>query len=144
MVERLITDNKRARFEYNIQERIEAGIALTGLEIKAIRAKRADLSAAYARVVGSEVWLINLNLSDGHVPEPTRTRKLLLHKNEIGRIIGLTEQKGFTLVPLNIHFKRGRAKVELGVGRGRRKHDKRNVIRERDLAREQQRRKSMI
>lgn len=135
----LIAENRKARFEYDIHERLEAGLALTGLEIKALRAKRADISASYARVVAGEVWLINANFSDGHVTEPTRSRKLLLHKSEIARLIGLSEQKGHTIIPLNIHWKRGKAKVELGVGVGRKMHDKRAVLKKRDIAREQSR-----
>ncbi len=131
-----ITENRRARFEYDILERFEAGVVLSGPEIKAVRAKRADLSAGYAKVLSGEAWLINMNVSGVGVEVPTRTRKLLLHKGEISRLIGLQEQKGLTLVPLGLYFKRGKAKIELGVGKGRKLHDKREVIRKREVARE--------
>ncbi len=137
MSNNVIAENRKARFEYDIREHFEAGIVLTGAEIKSIRAKRADMSASYARVLGSEVWLINLNLSGVGVEKPTGTRKLLLHRHEISRLIGLAEQKGFTLVPLRLYFHRGKAKIELGVGRGRKSHDKRELIKKRDLLREQ-------
>lgn len=135
----IIAENRKARFVYQFNEFFEAGVVLTGSEIKAVRAKRVDLSAAYARIIGSETWLINMNLSDGKTPDPTRTRKLLLHAREIGRLTGLLEQKGLTLVPLKLYFKRGRAKIELGVGRGRKTHDKRELIKKRDEQREQSR-----
>lgn len=133
----IIAENRRARFVYQFSEFFEAGVVLTGSEIKAVRAKRVDLSAAYSRIIGSEALLINMNLSDGKTPDPTRTRKLLLHAREIGRLTGMLEQKGLTLVPLKLYFKRGRAKLELGVGKGRKTHDKRELIKKRDEQREQ-------
>ncbi|MFA6082186.1 MAG: SsrA-binding protein SmpB [Patescibacteria group bacterium] len=137
MTENTIAKNKRGLFDYEITEHFEAGIALTGGEIKSIRAKRADISAAYARVLRGEVWLINMNLSLNGLENPTRTRKLLLHKSEINRLIGLVEQKGYALIPLYLYFKRGKAKIDIGVGRGRKKYDKRELIKKRDIAKEQ-------
>lgn len=139
MASSVISENRRGRFEYAFSEFFEAGIVLTGPEIKSIRAKRADISSAYARVIANEAWVINLNLSGTGVENPTRTRKLLLHKHEIDRLIGLADQKGFALVPLKLYFHRGKAKIELGLGRGRKLHDKRELIKARDAAREQQR-----
>lgn len=129
-----IAENRRATFDYEIEERFEAGVVLVGSEIKAIRAGRVDLSAAYARVAGGEAWLINMNVNGA--AEPTRSRKLLLHKSELSRLIGLSEQKGLTLIALRLYLKRGKAKVEIGVGRGRKLHDKREVIKKRDFGRE--------
>ncbi len=137
MADNTIALNRKARFEYEITERFEAGIVLNGPEIKMVRAKKVDLSASYAKVLKDEAWLINMNISGA--PEPTRTRKLLLHRSEIGRIIGLQEQKGLTLIPLTLYLKHGKAKIELGVGRGRKQHDKRELIKKRDIAREQKR-----
>ena len=135
-----LADNRRARFDYQIEDRIEAGVALRGTEIKSLRAGHANLRDGYARIEDGEVWLRNVhiapwpNSSEQH--DPLRPRKLLLHKSEIAHLVGTTAQKGYTLVPLRIYTKNGRAKVELGVGRGRKRYDKRQVIKEREAARE--------
>ena len=140
-----IVDNKKAFHDYFIEERYEAGIALAGWEVKAIRAGRATIGEAYVMVRGGEIYLIGANISplataSTHVqPDPIRTRKLLLRAEEIKRLIGKVEQRGYTLVPLNLHYSKGRIKLEVGLGRGKLKHDKRAVEREREWNREKQR-----
>ena len=136
-----IARNRRARFDYHILETWEAGIVLTGTEVKALRAGKANISDAYAVVNGGEVFLLNLNIppyeqGNRHNHEPTRTRKLLLHRREIRRMIGAVERQGLTLVALELYFKRGVAKVALALGKGKQLHDKRATERERDDARE--------
>jgi SsrA-binding protein len=136
-----IARNKRARFDYHILETWEAGLVLTGTEVKSLRAGKASISDAYAVVNGGEVFLLNL-----HIPpyeqgnrfnhEPTRTRKLLLHRKEIRRMIGAVEREGLTLIPLELYFKRGVAKVALALGKGKKLHDKRATERRRDDERE--------
>ncbi len=139
-----IARNRRARHEYQILETWEAGMVLTGTEVKALRNGKATMSDAYAIVRDGEVFLLNLHIApyeQGHQfnHEPTRTRKLLLHRKEIRRMIGAVERQGLTLIPLDLYFKRGRAKVVLGLGRGKKLHDKRADARkradERDMAR---------
>jgi SsrA-binding protein len=139
-----IARNRRARHEYQILESWEAGLVLTGTEVKALRNGKASLSDAYGIVKDGEVFLLNLHIApyeQGHQfnHEPTRTRKLLLHKKEIRRLIGAVERQGLTLVPLDMYFKRGRAKVVIGLARGKKLHDKRADERrradERDMAR---------
>jgi SsrA-binding protein len=139
-----IARNRRARHEYQILETWEAGLVLTGTEVKALRNGKASLSDAYGIVKDGEVFLLNLHIApyeQGHQfnHEPTRTRKLLLHKKEIRRLIGAVERQGLTLVPLDMYFKRGRAKVVIGLARGKKLHDKRADERrradERDMAR---------
>ena len=140
-----IVDNRKAFHDYFIEERYEAGIALAGWEVKAIRAGRATIGEAYVMVRGGEIYLIGANISplataSTHVqPDPIRTRKLLLRAEEIKRLIGKVEQRGYTLVPLNLHYSKGRIKLEVGLGRGKLKHDKRAVEREREWNREKQR-----
>ncbi len=139
----LLADNRRARFDYEIQRRLEAGIALLGTEIKSLRAGHANLRDGYARVEKGEIWLRNVHIAPwANSPhtnhDPLRPRKLLLHREEIGELVGTVSQKGYTLVPLRMYTKNGRAKVELGVARGRKRYDKRTVIREREAAREMQ------
>lgn len=136
-----IAVNRRARHEYHIDETFEAGIALMGSEVKALRAGKANLQDSFARVENGEVWLWNVHISPygpasqfGH--EPTRTRKLLLHREEIARLHGKVKERGLTLVPLRLYFKNGRAKVELGLARGKKQHDKRDAIRAREVQRE--------
>lgn len=136
-----IARNRRARFDYHILETWEAGIVLTGTEVKALRAGKANISDAYAVVNGGEVFLLNLNIppyeqGNRHNHEPTRTRKLLLHRREIRRMIGAVERQGLTLIALELYFKRGVAKVALALGKGKQLHDKRATERERDDARE--------
>ena len=132
-----IARNKRARHDYHILETWEAGIALTGTEVKALRDGKANISDAYGIVRDGEVYLLNLHISPyergGYVNhEPTRTRKLLLHKKEIRKMIGAVERQGLTLVPLELYFKGGRAKVALALGKGKKLHDKREDARKRD------------
>jgi len=135
------TTNRKALRDYDIEEKLEAGIVLLGSEIKSIRAGGANLRESYATIEGEEAFLFGMNISPypqagqfGH--EPTRTRKLLLHKDQIKRWIGKINEKGYTLVPLKLYIKDGRAKVEIGLARGRRKYDKRREIAERDAERE--------
>jgi SsrA-binding protein len=135
-----VATNRRARHEFWIDETHEAGIALTGTEVKSLREGRANLADAFARVDGGEVWLHHLHISpyaqgNIHNHDPLRTRKLLLHRREILRLKARTDQKGHTLIPLRLYFRRGVAKVELAVARGRHLYDKRDRIAERDAER---------
>ena len=140
-----IVQNRKALHDYFIEERYEAGLALQGWEVKSIRAGRAQLADAYVIIQGGELWLIGGNItplatvSTHFVPDPGRTRKLLLRAEEIRRLIGKVEQRGYTLVPLNLHYSKGRIKLEVGLGRGKLKHDKRAAEREREWNREKQR-----
>jgi SsrA-binding protein len=136
-----IAVNRRARHEYHIEETCEAGIVLQGSEVKALREGKANLKDSYGRFEGEEVFLWNAHISPygpasqfGH--EPTRTRKLLLHREEIARLQGKVQERGLTLVPLRLYFKNGRAKVELALARGKKHHDKRESIKEREVRRE--------
>ncbi len=133
----LIARNKRARHDYEILETWEAGLVLHGTEVKSLRAGKANLTDAYGVVNNGELWLLNLHISPyergtawNH--EPTRTRKLLLHSSEVRHLIGAVERKGLTIVPLQMHFRRGRAKVVIALGRGKKLHDKRADMKERD------------
>ena len=140
-----IVDNKKAFFDYFIEERIEAGLALEGWEVKAIREGRAQIKEAYVIVSGGELFLLGSHISplptaSTHIqPDPTRTRKLLLNASEISRLIGAVERAGYTLVPVDMHYSRGRIKVEIGLAKGKKQHDKREAEKERDWKREQQR-----
>ncbi len=140
-----IAQNKKAFHDYFIEERYEAGIALEGWEVKAIRAGRVQLKEAYVVVSKGEVFLVGCHVSplssaSTHVhPDPTRTRKLLLHAEEIRRLIGKVEQRGYTLVPLDMHYRNGRIKLEIGLARGKKQHDKREAERQREWERERQR-----
>lgn len=139
--ERVAATNRRARHDYAIEETYEAGMVLTGAEVKSLRNGRASLAEAYARVTGGEVWVENLHISPySHASQgdydPRRTRKLLLHKKEIERLIGKTQERGLTLVPMRIYFKRGLAKMELGLGRGKRQYEKRDAALEREHKRD--------
>lgn len=139
--DRTVATNRRARHDYAIEETYEAGMILTGPEVKSLRAGRATIVDAYARVVGEEVWVENLHIppyemADTRRYQPTRPRKLLLHREEIRRLVGKTAEKGLTLVPLRIYFTRGLAKMELGLGRGRRRFEKREALAEREHRRE--------
>jgi SsrA-binding protein len=141
MPDKTVAVNRRARFEYAVEETLEAGIVLTGTEIKSIRAGRANLAEAYARIERGEAWLIGAHIAqyeqgNRNNHEPTRTRKLLLHRDQIAELAGRTQAKGFTLVPLKLYIRDGMAKLELGIARGRKAHDKRRVIAERDVRRE--------
>ena len=136
-----IARNKRARFDYEILDRWEAGIVLTGTEVKSLREGKANIGDAYGVVRDGEIYLINMHISPyergGYANhEPDRTRKLLLHKKEIRRLIGAVERQGLTLIPLELYFKHGVAKVALALGRGKKLHDKRDTERRRDAERE--------
>jgi SsrA-binding protein len=132
-----IARNRKARHDYHIIETWEAGIVLTGTEVKALRSGKATIADAYAVVTNGEVFLLNLHIGhyvQGHQfnHEPLRSRKLLLHKKEISKMIGAVERQGLTLIPLDLYFKRGRAKVVIGLARGKKLHDKRETERRRD------------
>src|SRR5438128_6155003 len=136
-----IAKNRQARHDYAILDTWEAGIVLTGTEVKALREGKANISDAYGIVKNGEIFLLNLHISPyergGYVNhEPTRTRKLLLHRKEIRRLIGAVEREGQTLVPLELYFKKGKAKVALALGKGKKLHDKRETARARDADRE--------
>jgi SsrA-binding protein len=139
--EKLIASNRRAHHNFEILETLEAGLVLQGTEVRSLRGSRADLKESYARVEGTEAWLLGLHITPyaqgnraNH--DPLRPRKLLLHRGEINRLLGKIMEKGLTLVPLRLYFKQGRAKVELGLARGRKTLDKRHAIREREERRE--------
>ena len=139
-----VARNKRARLDYEIFETWEAGLVLAGTEVKSLRDGRAQIGDAYAVLKDAEVWLLNAHIapySMGNIwnHEPTRTRKLLLHQKEIRHMIGAVERKGLTLVALEIYFKHGRAKVRIGLGRGKKLHDKRADLKEKDDQRDMQR-----
>lgn len=140
-----IAENKKALHEYFIEERYEAGLVLEGWEVKAIRAGRVQLKEAYVTLKKGEVWLIGCHVSplptaSTHVkPDPTRSRKLLLHADEIKRLIGKVERAGYTLVPLDLHYKKGRIKLEIGLAKGKKLHDKRAAEKEREWQREKAR-----
>ena len=140
-----IVENRKAFHDYVIEERYEAGIALEGWEVKAIRGGRATIAEAYVMVRGAEIFLLGAHITplptaSTHVtPDPTRTRKLLLNAEEIKRLIGKVEQRGYTLIPLNLHYTKGRIKLEVGLGRGKLKHDKRAAERDKEWNREKQR-----
>ncbi|MDI9579381.1 MAG: SsrA-binding protein SmpB [Thermobispora sp.] len=138
---KLIAQNRRAKHDYFIEDTYEAGIVLTGTEVKSLRAGRANLTEGYATVKDGEVWLINV-----HIPEyshgtwtnhaPRRTRKLLLHRKEITKLEAVLKERGLTLVPLSLYFKDGKAKVEIGVARGKKSYDKRQALLEKQAKRE--------
>ncbi len=142
---KVITDNRQARFLYEILATYEAGIQLTGTEIKSIRMGKVNLRDGYGLIRNGEAWLLNLHISPyersslyfNH--EPTRDRKLLLHKKEINKLIGQIQQKGLTLVPLKMYFKGSLVKISLGLGRGKKLHDKRETVKRRDDQREMSR-----
>jgi SsrA-binding protein len=136
-----IAVNRRARHDFIIEETYEAGIVLTGSEVKALREGKANLKDSYGRVSNDEIWLLNAHISPyapsaqfGH--EPTRTRKLLLHRREIERLSGKVKERGLTLIPLRLYFKNGRVKIEIGLARGKKLYDKRAAIRDREVKRE--------
>ena len=142
---KVVAENRRARFDFAIEQVFEAGIALQGTEVKALRFGEGTIAESYAEVKGGEVWLINANIPEyshgnrlNH--EPRRPRKLLLHEREIEKFVGAVERKGMTLVPLMVYFNStGRAKVELALAKGKKAHDKRESIKERDWKRDKQR-----
>lgn len=139
---KIISDNRQARFLYEILETYEAGIQLTGTEVKSIREGKANLKDGYALIRNGEAWLINVHISPYQASgqyfnhEPRRTRKLLLHRQEISKLIGQVEQKGLTLVPLKLYFKNGWIKVSIGLAKGKKLHDKRETMKRRQDQRE--------
>lgn len=143
--EKLIAQNRKASFNYFIEERFEAGVVLEGWEVKAVRAGRAQLLDGYVTIRNGELHVIGCHISalqsaSTHVhPDPTRTKKLLMHKAEIRRLIGKVEQKGFTLVPLDLHYQRGRVKMTIALAKGKKLHDKRDTEAKRDWQLEQRR-----
>ena len=141
MSEQLVGKNKKAFHEYDILDRFEAGIVLHGSEVKALRERKVSLRESYARIKKGEAWLENCHIgpySHGSVSthEPLRSRKLLLHRREINKLIGKTERRGLTLVPLSVYFKNGKVKVEIALVRGKQNHDKRERERQRTIKRE--------
>ncbi|RQR49147.1 SsrA-binding protein SmpB [Burkholderia sp. Bp9126] len=140
-----IIDNRKAHFDYHIEERYEAGLVLEGWEVKALRAGRGQIKEGYVVVKDAEIFLIGTHISplpeaSTHIkPDPVRTRKLLLHAEEIKKLIGKVEQRGYTLVPLNFHYKGGRVKCDIGLAKGKKLHDKRETEKKRDWEREKAR-----
>ncbi len=145
MADQTVAQNRRARHEYSIEETLEAGIALTGTEIKSVRAGKVSLAEAYARVERGEAWLVGANIApwehgNRYNHEPKRDRKLLLHRGEVDELYGRTKAKGLTLVPLRMYITgRGHAKLEIALARGKQQHDRRRDIAERDARREVER-----
>src|SRR5512145_3063109 len=140
-----IAQNKRARFDYFIEEKLEAGLALQGWEVKSLRAGKAQITEGYVIVKNGEAWLIGahvtpLRTTSTHVvADPTRTRKLLLHRRELDRLVGAVERKGHTIVPLKLYWKHGKVKLEIGLAKGKQAHDKRASEKDRDWQRQKQR-----
>jgi SsrA-binding protein len=140
-----IIENRKAFHDYTIEERFEAGLVLQGWEVKAIRAGRAQLKESYVVVLDGALWLLGMHVSPLHSasthvhPDAMRTRKLLLKAEEISKLIGKVEQRGYALVPINLHFKNGRIKLDFGLGKGKKLHDKRDAAQEKDWAREKER-----
>ncbi|ABI57253.1 SsrA-binding protein [Alkalilimnicola ehrlichii MLHE-1] len=143
--ENVIALNRKARFEFHIEETMEAGLALEGWEVKSLRAGRVNLQEAYVLIRRGEAWLIGCTITplptaSTHIkPDPTRTRRLLLHKKEIARLTGAADREGYTVVPLDLHWKRGKAKLSIGLAKGKKKHDKRADQKEQDWQRQKQR-----
>ena len=140
-----IVENRKATHDYFIEDRFEAGLVLQGWEVKAIRAGHVQIKESYVIVRDGEIFIVGMHISplataSTHIhPENTRTRKLLLKAEEISKLIGKVEQRGYTLVPLNLHYKNGRIKLDFGLGRGKKLHDKRDTARDKDWAREKER-----
>lgn len=145
MAIKIICQNKKARHDYFIEETFEAGICLKGSEVKSLRLGRANLRDCYARVLRGEVFLVGFHITPYKQvdtftqPDPTRTRKLLLHKREIDKLIGLIQQQGYTLIATKIYFKHGKVKVELGLGKGKKLHDKRETLKRSEAKRDMDR-----
>lgn len=137
--------NKRARFEYEIEERLEAGVALEGWEVKALREGRVQFADSYVLLKDNEAFLFGCQINplptaSTHIsPDPTRTRKLLLHRREIDRLVGAVDRKGYTVIPTAMYWSRGKAKVEIGLAKGKREHDKRRTQKDRDWERQKRR-----
>lgn len=142
---RSIAENRKARHDYFIEEQIEAGLALEGWEVKSLRDGRANLKEGYAVIRNNEAWLVGAHISpmtsaSTHVtPDPVRSRKLLIHRRELDRLMGAVERKGYTMVPLSLYWKNGRAKLAIGLARGKKQHDKRTDEKDRDWQRQKQR-----
>lgn len=143
---KIIANNKKARHDYHISDEVEAGIVLVGTEVKSIRQGRVNLKDSYADIKNGEVFLRQMHVTpykyayyDNH--EPLRSRKLLLHRREINKLIGKVNQRGFTIVPLKVYFKNGKIKVQIGLAKGKKLYDKRNTIKDRDMKRELDREK---
>lgn len=140
-----IAVNRRARHDYFIEERLEAGLALEGWEVKSLRAGSAQLTEAYVNIRNGEAWLVGAHFSplrttSTHIQaDPTRSRKLLLHRGELDRLVGAVERKGYALVPLDLHWSKGRAKLTIGLAKGKKQHDKRAANKDRDWARQKER-----
>jgi SsrA-binding protein len=140
-----IAVNRRARHDYFIEDQYQAGLALEGWEVKSLREGKAQIAEAYVMIRNAEAWLIGAHISplktaSTHVrPDPTRTRKLLLHRHELNKLIGATERHGYTLVPLSLFWQRGRAKLDIGLAKGKKQHDKRAAIKAREWQREKAR-----
>jgi SsrA-binding protein len=140
-----IADNRKARHDYHIEDHFEAGLSLEGWEVKSLRAGQVSLAESYAFIKNGEAWISGchitpLSTASTHIkPEPTRVRKLLLHRQEIDRLTGAVERKGYTLVPLSLYWNKGRAKLRLGLGKGKKQHDKRADSKDRDWKRQQAR-----
>ena len=144
MAEKMICQNKKARFHYSIEDTYEAGIALLGTEVKSLREGRANLGDSYGTIKHGEIFLVDAHISpythgNRFNPDPLRTRKLLLHKREIRRLIGKVQERGFTLIPLRLYFSNGKAKVELGLAKGKKLFDKREVLKRKTMEREMER-----
>jgi SsrA-binding protein len=139
---KIVCQNKKAFHDYFIEERFEAGIVLVGTEVKSLRQGRANLKDSYARIMNGELYLLNTHISSYSQadrftrPDPERTRKLLVHKQELRKLIGKTKEKGYTLIPTKIYFKNGKAKVEIGFAKGKRLYDKREAIKKKTMERE--------
>ena len=144
MGEKLICQNKKARYNYSIEDTYEAGIALMGTEVKSLREGRANLGDSYGKIENGEIFLVDAHISPYNFGnrfnhDPLRTRKLLLHKKEIRRLIGKVQERGFTLIPLRLYFSNGKAKVELGLGKGKKLFDKRETLKRKTMQREMER-----
>jgi SsrA-binding protein len=142
--DRVVAKNRKARHEFHVLQTWEAGLVLQGTEVKSLREGKANLADAYARIDGGELWLYNMHVSPYEAGnrfnhDPLRRRKLLMHRSELRRLVGEVEQKGLTLVPLDVHFSGGIAKVDLALVRGKKLHDKRDTLRERAVARDMER-----
>jgi SsrA-binding protein len=140
-VQRVIAENRRARYDYFIEERLEAGLALEGWEVKSMRAGKAQLAEAYVYLRNGEAFMIGAHLSplrtvSTHITaDPVRSRKLLLHRNQLDHLVGATERRGYTIVPLELYWKDGRAKLQIGLAKGKKQHDKRATEKDRDWQR---------
>jgi SsrA-binding protein len=139
--EKVVATNRRARYDYDIEDTYEAGVVLTGAEVKSLRGGRASLGEAYARLNDGEVWIENLHIPPyAHAADPgydpRRPRKLLLHRGEIERLVGRVQERGYSMVPMRLYFRRGKAKLQFGLGRGKRRHEKRDAKLEQEHKRE--------